>query len=81
MKHFLVVLLSLLSAICVAQTSLKFPDGKKSLIVLTYDDALNSHLDIAIPQLDKANLKGTFFLNVPAEKQISRWREAAKKRT
>jgi len=28
--------------------------------VLTYDDALPSDLDIAIPALDAAGLKGTF---------------------
>lgn len=39
-----------------------WPDGKKAAIVLTYDDGLDSHLDIAIPQLDAFNFKGTFFL-------------------
>jgi peptidoglycan/xylan/chitin deacetylase (PgdA/CDA1 family) len=52
--------------------------GKKSAIVLTYDDALRSHLDIAIPQLNAANLRGTFFLDgdiTPAD--MLRWRAVA----
>lgn len=35
----------------------------KAIICLTYDDALDSQLSIAIPQLDSLGLKGTFFLN------------------
>ena len=49
---------------------------KKCAIVLTYDDALRSQLDIAIPQLDAANLRGTFFLDgdiTPAD--MRRWRQ------
>jgi peptidoglycan/xylan/chitin deacetylase (PgdA/CDA1 family) len=40
----------------------QWPGGKQLAVVLTYDDALTSHLDIAIPALDAAGLKGTFFL-------------------
>jgi peptidoglycan-N-acetylglucosamine deacetylase len=36
---------------------------KKALICLTYDDGLDSHLTIAIPQLDSFGLKATFFIN------------------
>ncbi|WP_183557376.1 polysaccharide deacetylase family protein [Mucilaginibacter sp. SP1R1] len=54
---------------------------KKAIIVLTYDDALQSQLKVALPQLESAHLNGTFFLagyNVtPAS--IPAWREVAKK--
>jgi hypothetical protein len=30
---------------------------------LTFDDGLDSHLQIAIPELDRRNLRGTFYLN------------------
>lgn len=56
-----------------------WPDGKRAAVVLTYDDALPSQLDIAIPALDAVGLKGTFFLigsNLKPE-QIARWRAAA----
>jgi peptidoglycan/xylan/chitin deacetylase (PgdA/CDA1 family) len=56
-----------------------WPDGKRAAVALTYDDALASHLDIAIPALDAVGLKGTFFIigSNLAPEQISRWRSAA----
>lgn len=54
------------------------PGGKRAIIVLTYDDALASHLDVAIPQLNAAGFDGTFFLDgdiTPAD--MLRWRAAA----
>lgn len=63
-----------------AQGGFSWPKGKRAAIVLTYDDAMPSQLAVAIPQLDAAGLKGTFFLDAdsltPAE--ILRWRRAAK---
>jgi sialate O-acetylesterase len=37
--------------------------GKQCAVVLTYDDALNVHLDKAIPVLDSLSLKATFYLS------------------
>lgn len=56
-----------------------WPDGKQAAVVLTYDDALVSQLDNAIPALDAAGLKGTFFLigSKITPEQIARWRSAA----
>lgn len=56
-----------------------WPDGKRAAVVLTYDDALASQLDIAIPALDSVGLKGTFFVfgSAMAPEQIARWRAAA----
>ncbi|MFN3850121.1 MAG: sialate O-acetylesterase [Spirosomataceae bacterium] len=54
--------------------------GKKCAVVLTYDDALNVHLDNAIPALDSLQLKGTFYLTAssPAgSNRINDWRKAA----
>jgi len=54
--------------------------GKKAAVVLTYDDALNVHLDNAIPLLDSLGLKGTFYLTAfaPASKnRIGDWRKVA----
>jgi peptidoglycan/xylan/chitin deacetylase (PgdA/CDA1 family) len=70
----LLLLLALSSA---AHAQIAWPDGKSAAIVLTYDDALPSQLDVAIPQLDAARLKGTFFLSgrlAPAA--LERWRKA-----
>lgn len=76
---FLFILISTLSEIK-GQPALRWPGGKKAAIVLTYDDALNSQLDIAIPQLDSFHLKGTFFLignRQPPE--LERWTRVAAK--
>lgn len=56
-----------------------WPDGKRAAVVLTYDDTLVSQLDIAMPALDAAGLKGTFFLigSKITPEQIVRWRSAA----
>ena len=54
--------------------------GKKCSVVLTYDDALNVHLDNVIPVLDSLNLKGTFYLTASsdaASKRIKDWRKIA----
>lgn len=56
-----------------------WPEGRKAAIVLTYDDAAPTHLKNAIPQLDEAGIKGTFFLNARfGEGDVPGWRAAAK---
>jgi sialate O-acetylesterase len=54
--------------------------GKKAAVVLTYDDALNLHLDNVIPALDSLSLKGTFYLTSSSDasrNRINDWRKAA----
>lgn len=36
--------------------------GKKCAVVITYDDAINEHLDNALPVLDSLGLKATFYI-------------------
>lgn len=61
------------------QKSIKWPNGKKAAIILTYDDGLQSQLNIAIPQLNQFKCKGTFFLTGNLnQKDIVRWGDAAK---
>lgn len=86
--------LSLLAAICLLgifesvgqgnstsnTNSNKLWHGKKAAVVLTYDDALDVHLDNAIPALDSYGLKGSFYLSAsfPGSKnRLSDWRRAA----
>jgi peptidoglycan/xylan/chitin deacetylase (PgdA/CDA1 family) len=55
-------------------------NGKKCAVVLTYDDALQVHLDNVIPVLDSLGLKGTFYLSgyFPGfANNIPRWKAAA----
>jgi peptidoglycan-N-acetylglucosamine deacetylase len=54
----------LLSALAVpARTQAVWPQGRTAAVVLTYDDALRSQLEVAVPQLDDAGFKGSFFLD------------------
>jgi sialate O-acetylesterase len=57
-------------------------NGKKSAVVLTYDDALNVHLDHAVPLLDSLHLKATFYLSgyLPGcRNRLADWRKASTK--
>ncbi|HTR29358.1 MAG TPA: polysaccharide deacetylase family protein [Puia sp.] len=57
---------------------MQWPDHKKAAIVLTYDDALVSQLDSALPQLKKAGLTATFFLTSDLDfVTMPRWRAVA----
>ncbi|HEX5171587.1 MAG TPA: polysaccharide deacetylase family protein [Cyclobacteriaceae bacterium] len=54
---------------------------KKCAVVLTYDDALNIHLDQVIPALDSFNFKATFYLTGYSpgfSNRIADWRKVAK---
>ena len=77
----LTLMLLLLCSFCGAQN--KGPwNGKKCAVVLTYDDALNVHLDNAIPLLDSLNLKATFYLSgyfPGCRERLQDWSAAAKK--
>lgn len=57
--------------------SMDWPNGARAAIVLTYDDAAPSQLDHAIPALDSAGLKGTFFLSNVRQADVERWKAAA----
>jgi peptidoglycan/xylan/chitin deacetylase (PgdA/CDA1 family) len=45
-----------------AQPQRVWPGGAKAAVSLTYDDALNSQLDNAAPELKRLGMKATFFL-------------------
>jgi peptidoglycan-N-acetylglucosamine deacetylase len=81
MNYLLAVALSLLAGPQVpAGPKFAWPQGRHAAITLTYDDAIaRSHLSVAIPQLDRAGLKGTFFLMGKAilPGDVPRWRAAA----
>ncbi len=53
---------------------------KKCAVVLTYDDALDVHLDNVIPVLDSLHLKGTFYLTAGARaftQRLPEWKKVA----
>jgi peptidoglycan/xylan/chitin deacetylase (PgdA/CDA1 family) len=51
-----------------------WPAGKTAAVSLTYDDALRSQLDNAVPALNKHHLVGTFFLTELARQAPDGWR-------
>ena len=56
----------------------RWPGKRQAAVALTYDDALGSQLDVAIPQLDAAGLKGTFFLmGRQVGDRVSDWRRVS----
>ncbi len=76
----LTLLFLFLSVMVQAQQKIAWPYHKKAVIVLTYDDALTSQLNVAVPQLDSAHLTATFFLIGDITSQTTpRWRALSKK--
>ncbi|MFY0483298.1 polysaccharide deacetylase family protein [Flavobacterium sp. PLA-1-15] len=64
-----------------AQENSRNWNGKKCAVVLTYDDALNVHLDKVVPALDAHGLKGTFYVVASSPVVANRlveWRKIAK---
>lgn len=59
----------------------QWPNGNKIAISLSYDDALNSQLDNALPALNQRGLKASFYI-VPLsdafKNRIEEWRQLAK---
>jgi peptidoglycan/xylan/chitin deacetylase (PgdA/CDA1 family) len=56
--------------------------GKKCAVVLTYDDAINEHLDNALPVLDSLGLKATFYITAfssSMQTRLSEWKALAGK--
>lgn len=82
LKNILILSLALaVNSLCYAQVGTRNWKGKKCAVILTYDDALNVHLDKVIPMLDSFKLKGTFYLIASSPvvaKRMSEWRAAAK---
>ncbi len=62
----------------VASSQFVWPDGAKAAVCLTYDDGLDCHLDVAVPQLDEFGFKGSFYCtgNSPSlYHRMDEWRQ------
>jgi beta-glucosidase len=56
---------------------IKWPDGKKMAISLTFDDARLSQIDKGIPILDRYHVKGTFYVSPgQLEERMEGWKHA-----
>jgi peptidoglycan/xylan/chitin deacetylase (PgdA/CDA1 family) len=70
----------LLAGPVLAGSNFAWPEGHHAAIALTYDDAIAvSDLDVVVPQLNRAKLKGTFFLMGKSmhAADVPRWRAVA----
>lgn len=59
-----------------------WPEGRLGAVTLSYDDAIPSHFRQVAPALERANLRGTFYITVgsPAFKaHVDAWRKVAEK--
>ena len=78
-KLLLLITITSISIHLFAQNNQPWND-KKCAIVLTYDDALNVHVDNVIPLLDSLGLKGTFYLSASfpgCKNRLNDWKKAA----
>ena len=79
MKKIFVYLALLSSLTGYSQTNQNW-NGKKSAVVITYDDAIDQHLDNAIPVLDSLGLKATFYVTAFSQSMQARlndWKKLA----
>jgi len=73
--------LALWPCLALAGDGFEWPEGRKAAVSLAYDDALDSHLDNALPALDRYGLKASFYLQLSRESGWMRtedWRAAAR---
>ena len=82
-------LIEALAAICLAtaathagaaDSAFTWPHGARAAVSLAYDDAIDSQLDNAIPALDRAGLKGSFYIKLSSPslaRRMPEWRAAA----
>ncbi len=76
MRNYLIFIILLAHLGAQAQHPVKWPGHHKAAIVLTYDDALESQLTNAVPQLRSQQLKATFFLTADIDTlTIPKWKK------
>lgn len=80
MKKYLLFLIFTLFAInSISQNNGPWRN-KKAAVVITYDDAINQHLDNAIPVLDSIGLKATFYItgfSASMQSRLNDWKKIA----
>lgn len=80
-KNILLLALLLIQFASYSQFNIPW-QGKKCAVVLTYDDAINQHLDNAVPLLDSLGLKATFYItaySTSMQNRMGDWRKLAEK--
>lgn len=73
-------IISLVSGNVAAENKFTWPDGQKMAISLSYDDAIDSQLDNAIPALNRHGLVASFYLTLASptvQSRLKEWRAVA----
>jgi peptidoglycan/xylan/chitin deacetylase (PgdA/CDA1 family) len=81
-KIFILSLINFIFTINAAAQSTQSWRGKKCAVVITYDDAIDQHLDNAIPVLDSLGLKATFYVtafSTSMQTRLNEWKKLAVK--
>jgi peptidoglycan/xylan/chitin deacetylase (PgdA/CDA1 family) len=76
------VFIALLSSLLSHSQSNQPWHGKKCAVVITYDDAIDQHLDNAVPVLDSLGLKATFYVTAFSQSmqaRLNEWKKLATK--
>ncbi|MGC9352518.1 MAG: polysaccharide deacetylase family protein [Mariniphaga sp.] len=79
--HFVFVVLLIISVSKMTDAQFSWPNNAKAAVVFTYDDGLDCHLDVAVPQLDEFGFKGTFYCPGNSQSLYNRtddWRKIAR---
>jgi len=78
MKQLFYILVTCISLSAYSQSW----QGKKCAVVITYDDAIDQHLDNAAPLLDSLGLKASFYVTAfsnSVQKRMNEWKNLDKK--
>lgn len=81
MKKYCITALLLLTMVADLSAQNQRPwKGKKAAVVITYDDAIDQHLDNAVPLLDSLGLKATFYItgfSASMQARLNEWKKLA----
>ncbi len=76
-----VIAAPLLSPFSFSESQFNWPNGARAAISLSYDDALSSQLDNAIPALNQHGMKASFYVHIDSpgfKSRLDDWQAAAK---
>lgn len=79
-KNGITALLILIMAANVSAQNNQPWQNKKAAVVITYDDAIDQHLDNAVPLLDSLGLKATFYItgfSASMQSRLNDWKKIA----
>jgi len=82
MKISIIILANFLFILSANSQSAKVWKGKKAAVVITYDDAIDQHLDNALPLLDSLGLKATFYITAYSSSiqlRLNEWKKLTPK--